>query len=145
LQKLVDFYRFVFLQMKWIKLKHQQCNNFFYNNKTKHNSVQTFCRTPVEHLREPKKDNKKLSQPQNQAQFGSDILSNTCRASLRTKKRQQKIITTTKPSIIRFRHFVEHPASIFKNKKRQQKFIKTKPSSDRPLRERKKKQKTNPQ
>jgi hypothetical protein len=41
--------------MKWIKLKHQQCDNFFYNNKTKHNSVQTFCRTPSEHLQEQKK------------------------------------------------------------------------------------------
>jgi hypothetical protein len=36
-----------------------------------------------------KKDNKRLSQP-NQAQFGSDILSNTRPASSRTKKRQQK-------------------------------------------------------
>jgi len=61
--------------MKWIKLKHQQCDNFIYiilNKKKK-----------------KKKDNKRLSQP-NQAQFGSDILSNTRPASSRTKKRQQK-------------------------------------------------------
>jgi hypothetical protein len=78
--------------MKWIKLKHQQCDNFIYNNKTKHNLVQTFCRTPGENLQEQKKkkkDKKRLSQP-NQAQFGSDILSNTRPASSRTKKRQQK-------------------------------------------------------
>jgi hypothetical protein len=106
MQKIVDFNRFVLLQMKWIKLKHQQCDNFFYNNKTKHNSVQTFCQTPGDHLQEPKKDNKKLAQPQNQAQFGSDILSNTRQASSRTKK--------------------------------ENKFIKTKPSSDQLLREREK-------
>jgi len=30
----------------------------YHNHKTNHNSVQTFCRTPVEHPQEPKKDNK---------------------------------------------------------------------------------------
>jgi len=43
------------------KKRQQKQQKNYHNHKTKHNSVHTFCRTPDEHLQEPKKKTTKTT------------------------------------------------------------------------------------